>query len=87
MLTDVRQMQAHARRLTERLMRVVQATLLLHRAQWDIQHSLATDMPDVAELFIKRFLVSGYDPLDDAEWTTRLERLTMPTTDTMAVTP
>lgn len=85
-LTETDQMQAHARRLTERLMRVVQATLLLRRAQWDIQQGAPTDMPDVAGLFIKRFLVPGYDPLGDAEWTTRLAQLTTPLTDTLAVT-
>jgi hypothetical protein len=67
--------QAHARRFTDALGQVAQAILLLSEAQWELDQGLATAKPDLIAHFVNRRLRPGYDPLEDAGYLPRLERL------------
>lgn len=71
------QAQAHIRRVIDSLSHIVQATLLLDEAQWEIAQGIATIKPDVLAYFINRRIVKGYDPLEDEAYVPRLERLMM----------
>ncbi len=75
-LSDPVHMQAHARRLVDRLMRVTQATCLLREAAWACRHVPSAEKPDLVAFYVRRFLTPGYDPLDDETWATTLTRLT-----------
>ena len=52
-----------------------QAALLLHEAQWELDHGLMTAKPDIADYFINKHLRPAYDPLDDDQYLKRLARL------------
>jgi alkylation response protein AidB-like acyl-CoA dehydrogenase len=67
--------QAHARRMVDDFAHVAQAALLLAEAQWELESGLPTLKPDVARHYVNRRLNPGYDPLDDADYLPRLERL------------
>jgi hypothetical protein len=67
--------QAHARRMVDDFAHVAQAALLLAEAQWELESGLPTLKPDVTRHYINRRLNVGYDPLDDADYLPRLERL------------
>lgn len=67
--------QAHARRLADLLALTAQGALLLAEAQWELDRDLPTIKPEVAAYFINKHLTPGYDPLDDADYLARLERL------------
>lgn len=67
--------QAHARRLADAFILTAQAALLLHEAQWELDHGLMTAKPDIADYFINKHLRPAYDPLDDEQYLKRLARL------------
>jgi acyl-CoA dehydrogenase len=67
--------QAHARRLTDSLAHVGQATLLLTEAQWELDSGHSTYKPDVIAHFVNRYLHPSYNPLDDEAYLPRLKRL------------
>ncbi|MEQ8674075.1 MAG: acyl-CoA dehydrogenase family protein [Aggregatilineales bacterium] len=71
------QAQAHIRRVIDSLSHIVQATLLLDEAQWEINNGILTIKPDVLAYFINRRIVKGYDPMNDEAYIPRLERLMM----------
>jgi alkylation response protein AidB-like acyl-CoA dehydrogenase len=66
--------QAHARRLADALAHLAQAALLLEEADWELRAG-PTSKPDVAIYFIQRRLLPAYDPLADADYLPRLQRL------------
>jgi hypothetical protein len=72
---DQRYGQAHMRRVVDALVYVSQAALLLAEAQWELDMGLPTDKPDVATYFVNRHLRPNYDPMDDADYLDRLERI------------
>ncbi len=76
-LADDMQTQTHARRIVDQFAHVIQAALLLAEAQFERDRDLLTYKPDVAVHFIHRRIVAGYNPMDDAEFQPRLERLIM----------
>jgi acyl-CoA dehydrogenase len=67
--------QAHARRLMEHLGQVAQAILMLHEAQWEIDHNLDTVKADVITHFVNKHLVGDYDVWADDSYLPRIERL------------
>jgi hypothetical protein len=67
--------QAHARRFVDLASYVAQATLLLAEAQWELDNDLPTFKVDVVDYFVNKHLNTTYDPLDDEQYTERLERL------------
>lgn len=67
--------QAHARRFVDSIAYITQATLLLLEAEWELDHQRSTHKPDVIVHFVNRHLQPDYDPLDDAGYLPRLERL------------
>lgn len=69
--------QAHARRLSDALSHIGQATLLLAEADWELAGGYHTIKPDVTAYYINKRLVKGYDPMEDGEYLGRLERLMM----------
>lgn len=74
---DVAYQQAHARRLADALSHVGQATLLLAEADWELTQGYPTVKPDVTAYYINKWLVKGYDPMEDEQYIGRLERLMM----------
>lgn len=69
--------QAHARRFADALAAVSQAVLLLSEAQWELEQGQPTHKPDVIAHFVGRHLDPAYDPLEDAGYLDRIERLMM----------
>jgi acyl-CoA dehydrogenase len=69
--------QAHARRLSDALSHIGQATLLLAEADWELTQGYPTIKPDVTTYYINKWLVKGYDPMEDEGYIGRLERLMM----------
>nr|MCU0465329.1 hypothetical protein [Anaerolineae bacterium] len=67
--------QAHARLLADAFILTAQAALMLHEAQWELDHGLMTAKPDIADYFINKHLRPAYDPLDDDQYLKRLARL------------
>lgn len=67
--------QAHARRLVDMFGQAAQAALLLAEAEWELAQNVPTLKPDAAAYFIHRRLHRGYDPLNDADYLPRMERL------------
>lgn len=67
--------QAHMRRLVDLMARTGQAVLLLIEAQWELDQQLPTRKPDFCTHFINRYLRPDYDPLADADYLPRLDRL------------
>jgi acyl-CoA dehydrogenase len=67
--------QVHARRFIHRAAQTAQGVLLLAEAQWELDHNLPSHKPDIAAFFIKKNLQLGYEPMDDADYIARLERL------------
>jgi acyl-CoA dehydrogenase len=67
--------QAHARRFIHIAAQTAQGVLLLAEAQWELEQNLPTYKPDVAAHFIKKHLQTAYEPMDDSDYTARLERL------------
>lgn len=74
---DAAYQQAHARRLADALSHVGQATLLLAEADWELTQGYPTVKPDVTAYYINKWLVKGYDPMEDEQYIGRLERLMM----------
>lgn len=71
--------QAHARRFVDHLAHSAQATLLLAEAQWEMENNLPSNKHDMLVYFIQRRLNRHYDPLEDHDYLSRLERLNQPT--------
>lgn len=69
--------QAHARRWVDMAAHVAQAALLLREAQWEIDQQLPTVKHEAAAHFVNRHLHLAYDPLTDADYLSRIERLAM----------
>src|SRR5690606_11239307 len=69
--------QAHARRMADAFSHTGQAACLLAEAQWELAQSLPTHKPDVCAYFINKRLVPAYEPMDDAGYLARIERLMM----------
>lgn len=72
---DANYQQAHARRLSDELILVGQAVLLLAEAHYELETGLHTIKPDVIAYFVNRHLIRGYDPLDDTDYLLRLSRI------------
>lgn len=72
---DVRFQQSHIRRVMDSLGATVEFTCLLAEADGALAHDLPPVSPDLLRFFLNRHLRPAYDPLDDAEWGARLERL------------
>ncbi len=68
-------LQAHARRWADAAASIAQATLLLAEADWELAQSIHTAKPDVIAHFVQRTLKPADDPISDAEYLPRLERL------------
>lgn len=66
--------QAHARRLVARLMRTIQAALLLREADWEHEQELGNEKDEVVEFFIRCFLMQN-DPLIDEGWNQRVAQV------------
>ncbi len=64
-LTDGEHAAAHFRRQLDRLMRAVQAACLLAEAAVE---DADTGKAAAASLFVRRHLIPGHDPEDDADW-------------------
>jgi hypothetical protein len=69
--------QTHARRFVDLTTYIAQAALMLSEAQWELDNELPTFKPDIASYFINRHLKLDYDPMDDENYSDRLERLMM----------
>lgn len=67
--------QAHARRFIDLASYIAQAALLLVEAQWELDNELPTFKPDVIYYFVNKHLNADYDPLEDEQYTKRLEYL------------
>lgn len=67
--------QAHARRFIDLASYIAQAALLLAEAQWELDNEFPTFKPDVIDYFVNKHLNADYDPLEDEEYTKRLEHL------------
>jgi acyl-CoA dehydrogenase len=67
--------QAHARRFIHLAAETAQGALLLAEAQWELEREIPSFKADVVTYFIKKHLQAGYEPMDDADFTSRLERL------------
>jgi len=67
--------QAHARRLVDLLCHIMQAALMLHEAQWEIDNGISSFKPAVTAHYVNKRLAPGYDPLDDTAYLGRLEQL------------
>ena len=68
--------QTHVRRVVDRLAALAQAAFLLVEAAWEQKQGYETDKPEILDFFLNRYLRSGYDPLDDPDYSERLRRLT-----------
>lgn len=67
--------QAHARRWADATSAAAQAALLLAEAEWELAQGIHTTKPDVIAYFVHQHLTPDYDPLTDADYLPRLERL------------
>ncbi|MBI4590384.1 MAG: acyl-CoA dehydrogenase family protein [Candidatus Rokubacteria bacterium] len=56
----------HIRGLVHRMARIFQVSLLLEETEHDLAADRPTPLPAVAELFLNRYVVAGYDPMEDA---------------------
>ncbi len=67
--------QTHARRVIDELAVVIQATCLLAEADWELTQDFESDKPEALSFYINRCLRPVYDPMDDAGYLERVERL------------
>lgn len=67
--------QTHARRWVDSAAYTAQAVLLLAEAQWELVQGEQTLKPDVIAYFTRRHLRPGYEPIDDADYALRLQKL------------
>lgn len=67
--------QTHVRRVMDELTALVQAACLLAEADWELSQGLDTDKPAALAFFVNRYGRPGYDPMEDATYLARLERL------------
>ncbi len=54
------------RRLVHRLARIFQVSVLLEEADHELGANRATPLPTIAQFFLNRYVVAGYDPVEDA---------------------
>lgn len=73
--SDIVFYQTHVRRIIDELMPLAQAIFMVAEAEWELAQDLETDKPDAIEFFVNRYLRPEYDPLEDAGYTERLQRL------------
>lgn len=73
---DANFQQTHIRRLVDKLAAVTQAVCLLSETAWELTQAQETEKADWLEFFLNRTLRPQYDPLQDPDYTTRLQRIT-----------
>ncbi len=67
--------QTHIRRAVDELAALAQAICLLAEADWELMQGLDGDKPEALSFYVNRYLRTGYDPMDDAGYLERVERL------------
>lgn len=67
--------QTHIRRAVDELAALVQAICLLAEADWELMQGFDSDKPEALSFYINRYLRPDYDPMDDAGYLERVERL------------
>lgn len=67
--------QSHIRRVADRLAALWQAACLLSEAAWELSEAQHTSKADVLEFFLNRYLRAQYDPLQDPDYTARVQRI------------
>ena len=67
--------QTHVRRVVDRLGMVTQAVMLLTQAQWEHIQGIDSDIPDLLDFFLNRYLRPSYDPLEDPDFNARIQRI------------
>ena len=67
--------QTHIRRAVDELAALVQAICLLAEADWELMQGFDSDKPEALSFYVNQYLRTGYDPMDDAGYLERVERL------------
>jgi alkylation response protein AidB-like acyl-CoA dehydrogenase len=67
--------QTHIRRVVEQMAALVQATCLVVEAEWEMNQGLGSDKREVLAFHVQRYLTPRYDPMGDAAYQERLERI------------
>jgi alkylation response protein AidB-like acyl-CoA dehydrogenase len=67
--------EAHARRISEGIGVIAQATLLLAEAEWEMGEGVPSPKAEIVRTFVNRRLRPGYDPMEDEGYLERLRRL------------
>ncbi len=68
--------QSHIRRLVDQLTAVTQAVCLLSEAARELTQAQTSAKADWLEFFLNRYLRPNYDPMQDPDYTTRIQRIT-----------
>lgn len=55
--------------------RIFQVSLLLEEADHDLASNASTRLPAIAEFFLNRYVVAGYDPTEDSGYANLVRRI------------